>query len=69
MIQIKFKEENGLIYYTEDNKKWKMAGRKSHPLTQKYIKLLKSGNENICICNDCIEDDPMDKVIELNKGY
>ena len=47
---MEFKEEKGLIYYKE-NDKWKMAGRKDHPLTKKFIQLLKGEcDENCSIC-------------------
>lgn len=45
---MKFKKENGLIYYYEDEK-WKIAGRENHPLTHRFIKLLK-GEVNTSIC-------------------
>ncbi len=52
---MKFKTENGLIYYAEDDSdKWKMAGRETHPLTKKFIQLLKGeADENTCICRGC----------------
>ena len=50
---MKFKTENGLIYYYQDDK-WKMAGRENHPLTKKFIQLLKGEvDENTCICREC----------------
>ena len=50
---MKFKTENGLIYYYQ-NDKWKIAGREHHPLTKKFIQLLKGElDEDTCICREC----------------
>ena len=71
---MRFKRENGLIYYTEDDKneviydesgfssgagvskkvKWKIAGRIGHPLTDKFVKLLKGELDESCgLCREC----------------
>lgn len=72
---MRFKRENGLIYYTEDDTedeiiydesgfssgagvskevKWKIAGRIGHPLTDKFVKLLKGElDENCSLCREC----------------
>ena len=72
---MRFKRENGLIYYTEDDiedqiiydesgfgsgagvakdVKWKIAGRIGHPLTKRFVKLLKGeADENSCVCREC----------------
>ena len=50
---MKFKKEHGLIYYYEDEK-WKIAGRENHPLTKRFIQLLKGEtDENTCVCREC----------------
>ena len=65
-MNIKFKTECGIVYYTEDvdeesklpflKAKWKMAGREGHPLTQRYIELLKGGDP--CVCSsDCVMEE------------
>jgi hypothetical protein len=54
MVDILFKKENGLIYYCKDGYNWKMAGRENHPLTKKFIQLLKGEvDEDTCICEKC----------------
>ncbi len=66
---LKFKEECGITYYREETEildesgfgsgagvvsKWKVAGRTNHPLTNRYIALLKGEtDENTCICRRC----------------
>lgn len=53
IMSMEFKEENGLIYYFQDEK-WKIAGRKNHPLTKRFIQLLKGeSDEDSCICRQC----------------
>ena len=43
------KTEDGLIYYKVDDD-WKLAGRDGHPLTYRYLKLLRG--ESTCLCSD-----------------
>ena len=60
---MKFLEKNGLIYYNEggnlahpeDKIEWKIAGRKNHPLTKRFMQLLKgeTTDENTCVCRQC----------------
>lgn len=66
---LKFKDEGGITYYREETEildesgfgsgagissKWKVAGRADHPLTKKYVKLLKGeSDENTCSCRRC----------------
>jgi hypothetical protein len=54
-IDLQLKTVNGLIYYRE-NDKWKLAGRENHPLTQRYIKLLKGEPSCLCGCARCGEN-------------
>lgn len=47
------KDENGLTYYKVDDE-WKLAGRAGHPMTLRYLELLKG--KPTCVCNDCKPD-------------
>ena len=49
--------DNGLVYYKEHgSNKWKLAGRENHPLTERFIKLLKGEiDENSCVCGKSSE--------------
>lgn len=47
---LELKKENGLIYYKVGDE-WKIAGRDGHPLTMRYLQLLRG--EDVCVCSDC----------------
>ena len=48
---IKTKTECGLVYYKKYDEQWKLAGRDGHPLTKRYLELMRG--KDVCVCETC----------------